>query len=191
MKQRPLLFLFLATALAMPLLIRAQQPAFRSAIDVVSMNVTVTDSTNKYITDLTEQDFEIFEDGVKQDLTLFNRTNLPVALSLLIDTSSSMEDRMATRAGCGHRLRAQAAPERSRRSDRVRQPGGSAAEVHEQRQRARAGDSQDGRGWIDVVEQRDLHLAEGLEENSDHSRKRKSAARPSFCCLTAKIRRAS
>ena len=60
------------------------------------MNVTVTDSTNKYITDLTEKDFEIFEDGVKQELTLFNRSNLPVALSLLIDTSSSMEDRMAT-----------------------------------------------------------------------------------------------
>jgi len=96
MKQRPLLFLFVATALAAPLVIRAQQPAFRSAIDVVSMNVTVTDSTNKYITDLTEKDFEIFEDGVKQELTLFNRTNLPVALSLLIDTSSSMEDRMAT-----------------------------------------------------------------------------------------------
>jgi Ca-activated chloride channel family protein len=33
---------------------------------------------------------------VKQDLTLFNRSNLPVALSLLIDTSSSMEDRMST-----------------------------------------------------------------------------------------------
>ena len=60
------------------------------------MNVTVTDSTNRYITDLTEKDFEIFEDGVKQELTLFNRSNLPVALSLLIDTSSSMEDRMAT-----------------------------------------------------------------------------------------------
>ncbi len=60
------------------------------------MNVTVTDATNRYITDLTEKDFEIFEDGVKQELTLFNRTNLPVALSLLIDTSSSMEDRMST-----------------------------------------------------------------------------------------------
>ena len=96
MKQRPLLFLFVATAIAASVAIRAQQPAFRSAIDVVSMNVTVTDSTNKYITDLTEKDFEIFEDGVKQDLTLFNRSNLPVALSLLIDTSSSMEDRMAT-----------------------------------------------------------------------------------------------
>ena len=96
MKLRPLPVLLLAIALVTPLAITAQQPAFRSAIDVVSMNVTVTDSTNKYITDLTEKDFEIFEDGVKQELTLFNRTNLPVALSLLIDTSSSMEDRMAT-----------------------------------------------------------------------------------------------
>jgi Ca-activated chloride channel homolog len=96
MKPRSLLLVILATAMAAPLAIRAQQPAFRSAIDVVSMNVTVTDSTNKYITDLTEKDFEIFEDGVKQDLTLFNRSNLPVALSLLIDTSSSMEDRMTT-----------------------------------------------------------------------------------------------
>jgi Ca-activated chloride channel family protein len=94
MKQRPLPLLLLATALVAPLVVGAQQPAFRSAIDVVSMNVTVTDATNRYITDLTEKDFEIFEDGVKQELTLFNRSNLPVALSLLIDTSSSMEDRM-------------------------------------------------------------------------------------------------
>jgi Ca-activated chloride channel homolog len=96
MKHRSLLLLFVATTLAGSIVIRAQQPAFRSAIDVVSMSVTVTDSSSKYITDLTEKDFEIFEDGVKQDLTLFNRSNLPVALSLLIDTSSSMEDRMAT-----------------------------------------------------------------------------------------------
>jgi Ca-activated chloride channel family protein len=99
MKYRPLPILLLATALAAPVVIRAQQGTFRSAIDVVSMNVTVTDtsnSTTRYVTDLTEKDFEIFEDGVKQDLTLFNRSNLPVALSLLIDTSSSMEDRMAT-----------------------------------------------------------------------------------------------
>lgn len=96
MKFRRLSFLLLALALAAPLALTAQQPAFRSAIDVVSMNVTVTDSSNRYLTDLTEKDFEIFEDGVKQELTLFNRSNLPVALSLLIDTSSSMEDRMST-----------------------------------------------------------------------------------------------
>src|SRR5262245_18183127 len=96
MKSRPRVALSLAILAAAPLVIAAQQPSFRSAIDVVSMSVTVTDSGNRYVTDLTEKDFEIFEDGVKQELTLFNRTNLPVALSLLIDTSSSMEDRMST-----------------------------------------------------------------------------------------------
>jgi Ca-activated chloride channel family protein len=87
--------LALLMALAASLDVRAQQPAFRTAIDVVSMSVTVTDSAGRYVTDLTESDFEVFEDGAKQELTLFNRSNLPVALSLLIDTSSSMEDRMS------------------------------------------------------------------------------------------------
>ena len=64
MKHRRLPVVLLAAALAMPLAIRAQQPAFRSAIDVVSMNVTVIDSSNIYISDLTEKVFEIFEDCV-------------------------------------------------------------------------------------------------------------------------------
>jgi Ca-activated chloride channel family protein len=94
MKLRLLLFASLAAVLSAPQQTPAQQPSFRSAIDVVSMNVTVTDATGRYITDLSEKDFDVFEDGTKQELTLFNRTNLPVALSLLIDTSSSMEDRI-------------------------------------------------------------------------------------------------
>jgi Ca-activated chloride channel family protein len=101
MKIRGVFLAALAAAATYPLLATAQQPqapggTFRTAIDVVSMNVTVTDQSNRYITDLTDKDFEVFEDGVKQDLTLFNRSNLPVALCLLIDTSSSMEDRMTT-----------------------------------------------------------------------------------------------
>ena len=36
----------------------------------------------------------MFEDGVKQDITLFSHTNLPVALMLLIDTSASMEKKL-------------------------------------------------------------------------------------------------
>src|SRR3954470_11678198 len=100
MKFRGVFLAALAAAAAFPFLVRAQQPqaptgTFKSAIDVVSLNVTVTDQANRYITDLTDKDFEVFEDGVKQDLTLFNRSNLPVALCLLIDTSSSMEDRMS------------------------------------------------------------------------------------------------
>jgi VWFA-related protein len=83
----------LLTAQAAP----AQQEAqtlFRSTVDVVSLNVTVVDGQNRYITDLNEGDFAVFEDGIRQDLIVFNRTNLPIALSLLMDTSASMENRM-------------------------------------------------------------------------------------------------
>ena len=38
----------------------------------------------------------MFEDGAKQEITYFNKTSLPIALSLLIDTSASMEQRMFT-----------------------------------------------------------------------------------------------
>lgn len=69
---------------------------FRAGVEIVSLNVTVLDGQNHYVTDLNEADFSIFEDGAKQDLTFFNRTNLPIALSLLVDTSASMEQRMTT-----------------------------------------------------------------------------------------------
>ena len=67
---------------------------FRATVDVVSLNVTVVDGQNRYLTDLNEQDFSVFEDGTRQDLLFFNRTSLPIALSILIDTSASMENRM-------------------------------------------------------------------------------------------------
>ena len=73
-----------------------QGPAFRAGIDLVSLSVTVTDSSARYVTDLEAEDFSIFEDGVKQDATLFTRTNLPIALALLIDTSASMETKLQT-----------------------------------------------------------------------------------------------
>ena len=65
MNHRSLLLLFLATALLCGL-IRAQQPAFRSAIDVVSMNGTVTERRTNTLR-IDRKDFEIFEDGVKQE----------------------------------------------------------------------------------------------------------------------------
>jgi Ca-activated chloride channel family protein len=71
-----------------------QQPqrpeVFKAAVDIVSLNVTVVDNQNHYITDVTEKEFSVFEDGTRQDLTFFNRSSLPIALSLLVDTSASM-----------------------------------------------------------------------------------------------------
>jgi Ca-activated chloride channel homolog len=73
----------------------AQAPSFRAGVDVVSLNVTVTEgATARYLTDLKSEDFSVFEDGVKQDLSLFSRTNLPIALAILVDTSASMETKL-------------------------------------------------------------------------------------------------
>jgi len=72
-----------------------QKPqVFRAGVELVSLNVTVTDSQGRYVTDLEQAEFSVFEDGAKQELSFFNRTNLPIALSLLIDSSASMEQRM-------------------------------------------------------------------------------------------------
>ncbi len=73
-----------------------QAPAFRAVVDIVSLNVTVMDPQNHYSTELGENDFAVYEDGVKQDLTFFNRRQQPIALSLLLDSSASMDDKIAT-----------------------------------------------------------------------------------------------
>jgi len=90
---------------------QAPQVPFRAGVDLVSLNVTVTDGTTRYVTDLAEDEFTVFEDGVKQEVTFFNRTNLPVALALLLDTSASMETKLQTAQeaaiGFAKRLRAQ------------------------------------------------------------------------------------
>ena len=89
--------LLMAAVLASVLGAEAQQrPSFRSGVDVVSLSVTVTGQHNRYITDLTQDDFLVYEDGVQQEPTFFTRTQLPISLALLLDTSASMEDRLQT-----------------------------------------------------------------------------------------------
>jgi Ca-activated chloride channel family protein len=71
------------------------QQRFKGGVDLVSLNVTVMEGT-KYITDLGETEFEVFEDGSRQPLTFFSRVQQPIALSILLDTSASMEESLAT-----------------------------------------------------------------------------------------------
>jgi len=75
---------------------RAQQPTFGVGIEVINLNVSVTDGRNRYVTDLTQDDFSIFEDGVKQKVTLFTHENLPISLVLMLDTSASMDEKIQT-----------------------------------------------------------------------------------------------
>jgi Ca-activated chloride channel family protein len=83
----------LVLAMAVAVALGAQQ-RFRVGVDVVSLNVTVTDGTGKYVTDLNQEDFDVYEDGVRQNLTFFSRTQQPISLALLLDTSASMEEKM-------------------------------------------------------------------------------------------------
>jgi VWFA-related protein len=74
-----------------------QPPIFRAGTELVSLAVTVmVAGTPRYITGLETTDFEVFEDGVKQEISIFNNTNSPIALTFLLDTSASMDTRLHT-----------------------------------------------------------------------------------------------
>jgi Ca-activated chloride channel family protein len=72
----------------------AAQQRIRSGVELVELNVTVTDPGGKYVPGLGQDDFDVYEDGAKQKLTFFSATQQPISLAILLDTSASMEERM-------------------------------------------------------------------------------------------------
>ena len=74
--------------------VHAQQ-TFRTVTDLVLLTITVTDGSNRLVAGLEQEDFQVFEDNVPQDITNFSRQPQPIALSLVIDTSASMEGKLA------------------------------------------------------------------------------------------------
>ena len=93
---------FLAAALAALMIaaISGQQATFRGGVDLVNVGVTVTDRRGAFLTDLTPDDFEILEEGQRQAMTYFARSEDATAapelhLGLLFDTSGSMGDDIA------------------------------------------------------------------------------------------------
>ena len=80
---------------APPQVRRPADQVYRAGVEMVSLSVTVLDQQSRYLTDLDAKDFLVYEDGAKQEISYFNRTTLPIALSLLLDTSASMDQRMA------------------------------------------------------------------------------------------------
>lgn len=67
---------------------------FRSNVDIVALNVVVTDGDQKYVSGLRPSDFAVFEDGVQQDVSFFGASNVPLDLAILLDTSASMTGKM-------------------------------------------------------------------------------------------------
>jgi len=69
-------------------------PTFGAGIEVINLNVSVTDARSHYITDLKGPDFAVFEDGVRQELSLFTHENLPISMVLMVDASASMDEKL-------------------------------------------------------------------------------------------------
>jgi len=68
---------------------------FKSGIDVVALSVTVLDPQARLLAGLSRDKFSVFEDGVRQDIAYFETSEVPLDLALLIDSSVSMEPKLA------------------------------------------------------------------------------------------------
>jgi Mg-chelatase subunit ChlD len=61
------------------------------ADSAITIAVTVQDKKGRYINDLTKEDFSIYENNEKRDLTYFNHDfKAPLSLTVLLDVSGSM-----------------------------------------------------------------------------------------------------
>jgi Ca-activated chloride channel homolog len=72
--------------------VAARRPSFSSAVDMVKLNVSVTDAADRCLTGFLATDFNVLEDGVAQQVSLFTQERLPITLAILIDNSTSMEN---------------------------------------------------------------------------------------------------
>ena len=78
-----------AAALAVvPLL--AQQPTFRAGVDVVNVDVSVSNRV-EHIEGLTAANFEVFDNGVRQKITSIATAEVPLEVYLVLDLSGSVE----------------------------------------------------------------------------------------------------
>ncbi len=68
-------------------------PVFTGGTELVVLHVTVADKNERIVTDLTEEDFEIYENGERQQIKLFQREDVPVSVGILVDNSGSMRDK--------------------------------------------------------------------------------------------------
>jgi VWFA-related protein len=92
---RPITALALTVVLGGPLLAQERRPAdqgfsFKSSVDLVTVNATVTDASGHFVSGLRAEDFRITEDGEAQAITQFETERVPVSLGIVLDTSGSM-----------------------------------------------------------------------------------------------------
>lgn len=67
------------------------QATFASKVDLVHVPVTVLDTEGRLVSGLGREDFEVYEDNVRQPLQVFTAQAIPVSVGVLLDGSNSMK----------------------------------------------------------------------------------------------------
>ncbi|MEO7190738.1 MAG: VWA domain-containing protein [Vicinamibacterales bacterium] len=75
---------------ATALLFAGQEPQFRASSHTVSIYATVLDGGGRLVPDLNRDDFQVFDNGKPQPLTLFQNAIQPITIVLMLDRSGSM-----------------------------------------------------------------------------------------------------
>lgn len=75
----------------------AQEPepgqTLKATVNLVNLYVTVRDNKKHIVTNLTQNDFSVFEDNQPQKIAFFSKeVTLPITLGLLLDTSGSEQN---------------------------------------------------------------------------------------------------
>ncbi len=97
--------LTLALSLAASMILSAQETTLHVEVKLVNVFVNVTDKNGAIVGGLTREDFAIAEDGREQQISVFERqSELPLNLTLAIDTSGSVHKDMAEEADAAHRF---------------------------------------------------------------------------------------
>src|SRR5438874_8770660 len=77
-------------ALAAATLGAQQQPTFKSGTQIVSLFVTVQDAQKRLVANLTQGDFEVFDNDKPQPIIYFDNSVHPINVVTMLDTSGSM-----------------------------------------------------------------------------------------------------
>jgi hypothetical protein len=92
--RRPLAGLTAAAALAVGTTqVAGQNPdefRFRSGVELVNVTATVTDRNGHFVPGLRRDDFIVYEDDERQEISHFSNERVPVSLGIVLDTSGSM-----------------------------------------------------------------------------------------------------
>lgn len=78
-----------------------QPPAFGTTTRTVAVYATVTDAQGRLARDLTRDNFEVFDNGVKQELAVFSNDVQPITAIMLLDRSGSMKPNFELQARAG------------------------------------------------------------------------------------------